>query len=137
MAVREHTRGRSEAPARYTRRMQRAGSEALAIPPAVRALLDALHRAGHPSYLVGGCVRDLLRGREVADFDVATPASPEELLAIFPRSIPIGLRHGTVMVPTPAGSVDATSFRGGPKLEEDLAHRDFTINAIAYDPREE
>src|SRR5215470_10241370 len=117
--------------------MQSAAIDARAIPPAVRALLDALRRAGHPSYLVGGCVRDLLRGRGVADFDVATPASPEELLAIFARAVPTGLRHGTVMVPTPAGPVDATSFRGGPKLEDDLAHRDFTINALAYDPGEE
>jgi tRNA nucleotidyltransferase (CCA-adding enzyme) len=117
--------------------MHRDGIDALAIPPAVRALLDVLRGAGHPSLLVGGCVRDLLRGRPVADFDVATPATPDEVLAIFPRAIPIGLRHGTVMIPTPAGPVDATSFRQGPKLEDDLAHRDFTINAMAYDPREE
>ena len=117
--------------------MQNAGIDAEAIPPAIRALLDVLRGAGHASFLVGGCVRDLLRGRSVADFDVATPARPDEVLAIFPRAIPIGLRHGTVMIPTPAGPVDATSFRQGPKLEDDLAHRDFTINAIAYDPHEE
>jgi len=117
--------------------MRTTAIDAGSIPPAVRVLLDALRRAGHPSWLVGGCVRDLLRGRVPVDFDVATPAGPDELLAVFPRAVPIGLRHGTVMVPTPAGPVDATSFRRGPKLEDDLAHRDFTINAMAYEPREE
>src|SRR5262249_13189640 len=117
--------------------MQSAAIDARAIPAAVRALLEALRRAGHPTYLVGRRVRHLRRGRGVADFDVATRASPEELLAIFARAVPTGLRHGTVMVPTPAGPVDATSFRGGPKLEDDLAHRDFTINALAYEPSEE
>ena len=105
-----------------------------AIPGPVRALLASLAEAGHPSFLVGGCVRDLLRGRAVADFDIATPASAEELLILLPRAIPIGLRHGTVMVPTRSGPVDVTSFRKGPRLEDDLAHRDFTVNAIAYDP---
>ena len=105
-----------------------------AIPGPVRALLASLAEAGHPSFLVGGCVRDLLRGRTAVDFDVATPASAEELLALLPRAIPIGLHHGTVMVPTRSGPVDVTSFRKGPRLEDDLAHRDFTVNAIAYDP---
>jgi tRNA nucleotidyltransferase (CCA-adding enzyme) len=107
-----------------------------AIPAPVRALLASLAQAGHRSYLVGGCVRDLLRGRPVSDFDIATPASPEELLALLPRAIPIGLHHGTVMVPTRSGPVDVTSFRKGPRLEDDLAHRDFTVNAIAYDPEQ-
>jgi tRNA nucleotidyltransferase (CCA-adding enzyme) len=104
------------------------------IPEPVRAILATLAAAGHPSFLVGGCVRDLLRGARVADFDVATPASPDELLALFPRAVPIGLRHGTVMVPSRSGPVDVTSFRKGPRIEDDLAHRDFTVNAIAYDP---
>jgi len=70
----------------------------------------------------------------VHDFDVATPAPIERVLALFPRAIPIGLRHGTVMVPTPAGPVDVTRFRSGPRLVDDLAHRDFTLNAIAWSP---
>ena len=106
------------------------------VPGPVRALLASLAQAGHPSFLVGGCVRDMLRGRPVVDFDIATPASGEEILALFPRAIPIGLRHGTVMVPTRSGPVDVTSFRKGPCLEDDLAHRDFTVNAMAYDPGE-
>jgi tRNA nucleotidyltransferase (CCA-adding enzyme) len=79
-------------------------------------------------------VRDLLCQARPRDFDVATPASPAEVLALFPRAVPTGLRHGTVMVPTPAGPVDVTSFRGGPRIEDDLALRDFTLNALAFDP---
>lgn len=107
------------------------------IPHPVRTLLAQLAESGHHSFLVGGCVRDLLRGRPVSDFDVATPASVEELLALFPRAVPIGLHHGTLMVPTRSGPVDVTAFRKGPRIEDDLAHRDFTINAIAFDPAEE
>jgi tRNA nucleotidyltransferase (CCA-adding enzyme) len=100
----------------------------------VQALLDTLARAGHEAALVGGCVRDCARGRPVHDWDVATSAAPEELLALFPRAVPIGLRFGTVMVPTASGPVDVTHFRG-PTLADDLARRDFTLNAVAFDPR--
>jgi len=97
-------------------------------------VVDTLVAAGHQAVLVGGCVRDLLQGLPAADFDVATSAPAETCLALFPRAIPIGLTHGTVMVPSEDGPVDVTHFRGA-TLEEDLAHRDFTINAMAYDPR--
>jgi tRNA nucleotidyltransferase (CCA-adding enzyme) len=80
-------------------------------------------------------VRDLVLGVSPGDFDIATSASADCVLALLPRAVPIGLRHGTVMVPTRAGPVDVTSFRAGPDIEADLAHRDFTINAMAYDPR--
>jgi tRNA nucleotidyltransferase (CCA-adding enzyme) len=106
-----------------------------AVPPPVLAVVDALAERGHAAYLVGGCVRDLLTGADVGDFDVTTAAAADEVLAIFPAAIPIGLRHGTVMVPTTAGPVDVTTFRAGPRIEDDLAHRDFTINALACDPR--
>ncbi len=105
------------------------------VPPAVRALVETLGAAGHAGYLVGGCVRDLLQGRAVADFDVATSAPPPLVLELFPRAVPIGLRHGTVMIPTESGPVDVTTFRNGNCIERDLAHRDFTCNALAYDPR--
>ncbi len=112
----------------------RPASASLPPPPApVLTLLETLRAAGHAAYLVGGCVRDALRGVAVADFDVATAASPDAVLACFPRAVPIGLRHGTVMVPTETGPIDVTRFRGA-DLEEDLAHRDFTVNAIAWDP---
>jgi tRNA nucleotidyltransferase (CCA-adding enzyme) len=105
-----------------------------ALPEPVRALLETLARAGHEAVLVGGCVRDEARGAPLHDWDVATSAPPELLLALFPRAVPIGLRFGTVMVPTPSGPVDVTRFRG-PTLRDDLARRDFTLNAVAWDPR--
>jgi tRNA nucleotidyltransferase (CCA-adding enzyme) len=104
-----------------------------ALPEPVRALLEVLARAGHEAVLVGGCVRDQQRGAAVHDWDVATSAAPAELLALFPRAVPIGLRFGTVMVPTPAGPVDVTRYRGA-TLADDLSCRDFTLDAIAWDP---
>jgi tRNA nucleotidyltransferase (CCA-adding enzyme) len=97
-------------------------------------VLAALRRAGREAVVVGGCLRDLCLGRPVLDWDVATSAPPEAVLALFPRAVPIGLRHGTVMVPSPAGPIDVTTFRAGPTLAADLALRDFTIDAIAFDP---
>jgi tRNA nucleotidyltransferase (CCA-adding enzyme) len=105
-----------------------------ALPAPVSAALATLRAAGHRAVLVGGCVRDLLRGVAVADFDVATDAPPERVLALFPRAVPTGLRHGTVMLPARGAPLDVTTFRAGPRLEDDLAHRDFTVNAIAWDP---
>ena len=90
-----------------------------------------LGKAGHEAVLVGGCLRDLCLRRPVLDWDVATSAAPPAVLALFPRAVPIGLRHGTVMVPGAAGPVDVTTFRG-PDLGADLARRDFTLNAMAF-----
>jgi tRNA nucleotidyltransferase (CCA-adding enzyme) len=105
-----------------------------AVPQHVREALQILRDAGHEAWLVGGCVRDLLRGVPVGDFDVATSAPPEVVLARFPKAVPTGIRHGTVMLPTPTGPLDVTTYRAGPTLHDDLAHRDFTVNAIAWDP---
>ena len=124
------------------------------IPPDVRALCRRLRGAGHQAHLVGGGVRDMLLGRPPADFDVATDAKPEAVMALFGNTfaIPTGLKHGTVTVlteATPARPVEVTTFRGEGEyldgrrpssvtyvdsLGEDLARRDFTMNAIAYDP---
>jgi tRNA nucleotidyltransferase (CCA-adding enzyme) len=119
------------------------------VPAAITDLLRRLQRAGHRAYLVGGCVRDLLRGVAVSDWDIATIARPEEVLKIFPSAIPTGLKHGTVTVPTDAGPCEVTTFRIEwgytdarrpdrvefvTDLEADLARRDFTVNAIAWDP---
>ena len=105
-----------------------------AVPDAVSGLLETLETAGHASFVVGGGVRDLLCGREPGDFDIATAAPTDVLLELFPRAIPIGLQHGTVMVPSAAGPVDISHFRGNAGIEADLAHRDFTINAMAWHP---
>jgi len=120
------------------------------VPRAVRSVVDRLTDAGHEAYLVGGCVRDLVAGREPVDWDVATEALPAEVQRLFKRVIPTGIAHGTVTVLVPGGHVEVTTYRveagyaDGRRpdrvefrrdLEEDLARRDFTINAMAYDPR--
>lgn len=115
--------------------MPETGLDPRRVPSAVCDLLGALNASGHQGVLVGGCVRDLLRGAAIRDFDAATDATTQELLDRFPHAVPIGGRHGTVMVPTAAGPVDLTPLRCGPKVEDDLAHRDFTVNAMAFDPR--
>jgi tRNA nucleotidyltransferase (CCA-adding enzyme) len=104
-------------------------------PPAVLALCEALRAHGHEAVLVGGGVRDALLARPVRDWDIATSASVDALLALFPRAIPVGAsaRHGTALVPTPTGPVDITTYRGA-DLAADLARRDFTVNAMAFDP---
>jgi tRNA nucleotidyltransferase (CCA-adding enzyme) len=107
-----------------------------AVPAPVRALVETLACEGHEAALVGGCVRDLARGAPVHDWDVTTSAELPTLLALFPTAVPIGVRFGTVMVPTPAGPVDVTRHRGGAGLEGDLRLRDFTINAAALRPGE-
>lgn len=120
-----------------------------AIPPAVVAICRELGMAGFSAFIVGGAVRDLLRGRPPGDWDVATSARPEEVLALFPGGLPTGLKYGTVTVIRDGLRVEVTTFRAeeayedgrhperlvfGVSLEEDLARRDFTVNAMAYDP---
>jgi tRNA nucleotidyltransferase (CCA-adding enzyme) len=126
-----------------------------AIPSEVLAVCQQLRQAGHAALLVGGSVRDLVMGRAPGDFDVATSAHPEATLRVFGSrfAIPTGLQHGTVTVLAGEGErprpVEVTTFRGegayldgrrpatvtfGATLEEDLSRRDFTMNAIAYDP---
>lgn len=123
-----------------------------AVPEPVQEVLRRLGAAGHRSWLVGGVVRDLLLSRERHDpgeFDVATPALPEEVTAVFRRVIPTGIDHGTVTVVEGDARVEVTTFRGEEEyvdgrrpsrvtfhgdLEADLARRDFTVNALAWDP---
>ncbi|MBR3570075.1 MAG: HD domain-containing protein [Oscillibacter sp.] len=120
---------------------------AAVIPPPVRHVLRKLTAAGHEAYCVGGCVRDTLLGRTPEDWDVTTSATPEEVMEVFPRrTIPTGIRHGTVTVRSGTGGVEVTTYRIDGEyedrrrpssvsfvssLEEDLRRRDFTINAIA------
>jgi tRNA nucleotidyltransferase (CCA-adding enzyme) len=123
------------------------------IPADVLALCRRLREAGHQAHLVGGGVRDMLLGRLPSDFDVATDAVPEAVLALFGHAfaIPTGLKHGTVTVltdATPRRPVEVTTFRGEgayldgrrpssvsyvQSLDEDLSRRDFTMNAIGFD----
>lgn len=114
-------------------------------------LLERLETEGFEGYLVGGGIRDLLLERAVADWDVATDARPEQVLALWPEAIPTGIKHGTVTVLTGGGGVEITTYRAegpyrdgrrpdwvtlGVTLEEDLSRRDFTVNAMAFHPRD-
>ena len=119
------------------------------IPENVQAVLKTLEAAGHEAWCVGGCVRDALLGRKPGDWDVAASALPEETLAAFgSRALPTGLRHGTITVKTEGGPVEVTTYRIDgdyrdhrrpgfvaftSSLDQDLARRDFTMNAIAMD----
>jgi tRNA nucleotidyltransferase (CCA-adding enzyme) len=103
------------------------------VPSAILELLRTLGAHGHQAVLVGGCVRDALRGEPARDWDVATSAASAEILQLFPRAVAIGGAHGTAMVPCSPYPVDVTPFREA-SLEGDLAHRDFSVNAIAWDP---
>lgn len=120
------------------------------IPDGARHILQTLNSAGHEAYLVGGCVRDLLRGVEPHDWDICTSALPEETERCFAdrRVIETGLKHGTVTVLVGSEPYEITTYRTEgpysdsrrpdyvrfvPNLEQDLARRDFTMNAIAMD----
>lgn len=118
------------------------------IPEQVNGILETLQGAGFEAYIVGGCVRDALLGREPHDWDITTSALPHEVKELFPRTIDTGLQHGTVTVMCGRTGYEVTTFRVDgvyedgrhpkevtftPSLAEDLKRRDFTINAMAYD----
>ncbi len=121
------------------------------LPDPILALMRQLESAGHPCYAVGGCVRDHLLGRPPQDYDLCTAATPAEMKAIFRdhRLILAGEKHGTVGVLTEVGVVEITTFRTESNyadnrhpdrvafvrsIDEDLARRDFTVNAMAFSP---
>ncbi len=125
----------------------------ISIPAPVREIFDVFSSAGAVAYAVGGAVRDSLLGREVHDWDVASPLRPEVTAELFAsrgfKVIPTGIRHGTVTVLSHGMPVEVTAFRidGSysdsrhpdrveftDRVEEDLARRDFTVNAMAYSP---
>jgi tRNA nucleotidyltransferase (CCA-adding enzyme) len=120
----------------------------LEIPAAVLAIATTLQEAGYDTWCVGGAIRDALAGAKVSDFDLATAATPDQVQALFKRTVPVGVEFGTVGVFGEDRKLhEVTTFRHdvttdgrravvkwGATIDEDLARRDFTINAIAYHP---
>ena len=119
------------------------------IEAGAETIIRALEQAGYEAYAVGGCVRDSLMGREPKDWDITTSAQPEEVKAVFERTFDTGIQHGTVSVREHGRTYEVTTYRidGSyadhrrpdhveftASLREDLARRDFTINAMAYHP---
>ena len=122
------------------------------LPQYVTQCLDALEKAGYASYVVGGCVRDACLGLTPHDYDLCTAALPEQTEAVFAEKqlVLAGKKHGTVGVVTDCGVVEITTFRTEgdyrdnrhpdwvsfvPEVEQDLARRDYTVNAMAYSPK--
>jgi tRNA nucleotidyltransferase (CCA-adding enzyme) len=104
------------------------------IPTFVRSVISRLHGSEHKAYIVGGAVRDLCMGRPATDWDVVTSASPEEISSVFKSIRRFSLKHETVTLVHQGRHYEVTTFRGPSQtLEDDLQHRDFTINAMAYD----
>lgn len=123
------------------------------IPKDVETVIDILTKNGNKAYIVGGCVRDSIMGREPNDWDVTTDASPDIIKNLFSsfRTVDTGIEHGTVLIVSGRTPVETTTFRidGAYKdnrhpetvtfttdIEADLARRDFTINAMAYNHKE-
>ena len=118
-------------------------------PDSAVEIIRTLKHSGHTAYFVGGCVRDGIRGRKAKDWDIATSARPEDVMKLFPNVVPTGLSFGTVTVVVPHQAFEVTTYRGDSEytdgrrpdavtfqdnIHEDLARRDFTMNAVAYDP---
>lgn len=117
------------------------------MPEGAAKILEELRRAGYEAYVVGGCVRDSILGRDPQDWDITTSALPEQVKAVFRRTVDTGIKHGTVTVLLGGSQYEVTTYRidGDYKdgrhpenvsfvreLSEDLRRRDFTINAMAY-----
>jgi len=115
------------------------------------SVIRTLREAGHPAYLVGGCVRDVILGREPEDYDVTTRATPDEVMRLFPETYAVGAQFGVVLVPAPDKSfaVEVATFRSdgdysdgrrpdsvrySQDVRDDVQRRDFTINGLLLDP---
>jgi tRNA nucleotidyltransferase (CCA-adding enzyme) len=120
------------------------------IPEKVQYIIDTLVDHGFEAYAVGGCVRDMILGKNPEDWDITTSAKPFEVKKVFKRTVDTGIEHGTVTVLLDKDHYEVTTYRldgiyednRRPKevsftssLEEDLKRRDFTINAMAYNPQ--
>lgn len=123
----------------------------ICLPRKVEDIIDRIQAAGHEAYAVGGCVRDSVLGKEPDDWDITTSAKPEEVKKLFDRTIDTGIQHGTVTVMLGKEGFEVTTYRIDGKyedsrhpkdvtftinLKEDLRRRDFTINAMAYNPKD-
>ena len=121
------------------------------MPDEAREIIQTLEQSGYEAYIVGGCVRDSILGREPMDWDITTSASPEQIKELFSYTIDTGIEHGTVTVLKNHCPFEVTTYRVDGKyedhrrpnevhftksLKEDLLRRDFTINAMAYNDRE-
>jgi len=119
------------------------------IPENVNFILQTLERAGFEAFIVGGCVRDIIRGVAPKDWDIATSATPAQTKPLFARTIDTGIKHGTITVLINKQHYEVTTYRIDGEyldsrrpetvqftgnIEDDLARRDFTMNAIAYNP---
>lgn len=119
-----------------------------ALPRYVYAIAEKLTKNGYQVFVVGGAVRDILLGNKPKEFDMATDAHPQAVREIFSRTVPTGIKHGTILVLEAGGEVELTTFRSdgnysdgrhpdeihyADSIEEDVSRRDFTINAMAYD----
>jgi tRNA nucleotidyltransferase (CCA-adding enzyme) len=105
------------------------------IPNSVVNILDRLKKSGHQAYIVGGAVRDMCLCRPVTDWDVATSACPQEIRALFHDIRHFVLKECTITLVTEGGHFEVSAFKGTRnRIQDDLAYRDFTINAMAYDP---
>ncbi len=117
------------------------------LPEKAKYIIDTITQAGYEAYIVGGCVRDVILGRTPEDWDITTSAKPEQVKALFRRTIDTGIQHGTVTVMLDKEGFEITTYRIDgkyedsrhpkevtftPNLAEDLKRRDFTINAMAY-----
>ena len=126
-------------------------SEVIQIPAPVEHIISQLNSHGYQAYAVGGCVRDSLLGRIPEDWDITTSARPEQVKAVFRRTVDTGIAHGTVTVMEGKTGYEVTTYRIDgkyedgrhpsqviftPSLLEDLRRRDFTINAMAYSKEE-
>lgn len=119
----------------------------LKIPPKTEYVIKKLTENGFEAYIVGGCVRDMLLGITPFDYDVTTNATPNDVISLFEKTVPTGIKHGTVTVIVQNEAIEVTTFRNESgytdnrhpetvtfvsSLKEDLARRDFTVNALAY-----
>ena len=116
---------------------------------AATEIVRRLRAEGFQAYLVGGCVRDLVMGREPKDYDVSTDATPDQVVKLYPESLTVGAQFGVVIVPRPEGNVEVATFRSDGRYadgrhpsevryaqtpQEDVRRRDFTINGLLLDP---